>query len=306
MSSKNYFTFGHSVLLCGLMTLLTLALHAGPVAVPNASFESPLAPRDSLYAIPVLAEWQITPPPKGYDSSTNGTWEFNFGTFYNVPFPGYFIDNADGEQAAFLFAVPDAGLFQDYNSSPGHAFDATFEVGNAYDLTVGVIASLNMTPGATLQLGLYYRDALSNVVLVATTSVTHSVETFPSNTHLVDFQVHLPVVQTGDPWAGQKIGIQILSTIGSDQNLSYWDLDNVRLVKTPAPTLLNSAFTTNGFTFTVNSEPGQTVEMFTTTNLLTVASNWTSLGVFTNFTGTTNFSDSITNAGQRFYRAQAR
>jgi len=307
MSCKIHFKIGRSLWLGGLLTSLALAVHAGPVAIPNASFEAPLVPRESPYAIPAMAEWQITPQPMGYDSSTNGPWEFHFGTFYNVPFPGYFIDNADGEQAAFLFAVPEAGLFQDYNSSPSHAFDATFEVGNAYDLTVGVNGGEGggLMPGATLVLGLYYRDAVSNIVMVATTNVTHSAEIFPNHTHLVDFQVHVPTIQTSDPWAGKKIGIQILSTVSFELQGGTWGLDNVRLVKTPAPTLLNPAFTTNGFSFTVQSEPGQPFTVLTTTNLMTVASNWTSLGTFTNVTGSTNFSHSSTNWNQRFYRAQA-
>ena len=304
MTCKRPSLFPRRAWLGWLLTPLALTLHAGPVAIPNASFEAPETP----YVTPVIAEWQITPKPGWYDPSIYGPWDNLFGTFYNAHTtdPDTYIDNADGQQAAYIFAVPDAGLFQDYNSSPSHAFDATFEVGNAYDLTVGVIASLNMSPGATLQLGLYYRDTLSNVVTVATTSVTHSVETFPTNTHFVDFQVHVPTILTDAPWAGKKMGIQILSTVRSEANLSYWDVDNVRLVKTPAPTLLNSAFTTNCFTFTVNSEPGQALEILTTTNLLTVANNWTSLGTFTNATGTTNFSDRSPNWSQRFYRALAR
>jgi hypothetical protein len=308
MSCKRHSMFQRRAWFGWLLTPLALTLHAGPVAVPNASFEAPLAPRESPYAFPDMAEWQITPQPIGYDPSTNGPWEFHFGTFYNVPFPGYYIDNLDGEQAAFLFAVPEAGLFQDYNSTPSHAFNATFEVGNAYDLTVGVNGGEGggLMPGATLRLGLYYRDAASNIVMVATTSVTHSTETFPNHTHLVDFQVHVPTIQTSDPWAGKNVGIQILSTVSFGLQGGTWGLDNVRLVKTPAPTLFNAAFTTNGFTFTVNSEPGQAVEMFTATNLLTVASNWISLGTFTNATGVTNFSHGSTNCTQRFYRALAR
>ena len=271
-----------------------------------------------------MEEWQKTPQPGWYvpSQNDNSPWEYLMGTFFNVPFPGYFIDNADGQQAAFLFAWPEAGLFQDYNSlsgtntTPSHAFNATFEVGNAYDLTVGVIGGGGgMKPGTTLQLGLYYRDALSNlVVMVAATSVTNSAGMFPANTHFVDFQVHVPTVLASDPWAGQNIGIQLLSTTvlkwveGQPDKESYggyWDLDNVRLVKTLAPTLLNLAVTTSNFTFTVQSEPGLPFKILTATNILTVSSNWTSLGTFTNITGATTFSESKTNLGQRYYRAQA-
>ena len=315
MSFKNHSKFKRSAWLCCLLTPLALALKAGNVAIPNGSFESPLVPMENPYAIPDMEEWQKTPQPFWYDPSQNFNtpWDFLMGTFFNVPNPGTFIDNADGQQAAFLFALPGAGLFQDYNSlsgtntTPSHAFNATFEVGSAYDLTVGVIGGGgNMNPGASLLIGLYYRDINSNMAMVASTAVTHSAETFPNNTHLVDFQVHLPTVGASDPWAGQHIGIQLLSTTAFELAGGYWDLDNVRLVKTLAPTLLNSAVTTNGFTFTVQSEPGRPFTIFTTTNLMTIASNWTSLGTFTNVTGSTIFSDSITTLGQRYYRAQAR
>lgn len=309
--------FQRRACLGGLLASLTLTIYASPVGIPNASFEAPLAPRLSPYAFPDVVEWQKTPQPFWYNPNDfqGSPWEYLLGTFYNahVSDPDTFIDNADGQQGAFLFAVPGVGLFQDYNSLsgtnsiPSHAFNATFEVGSAYDLTVGVIGGGGgMKPGVTLLLGLYYRDAASNLMTVATTTVIHSSATFPTNTHFVDFQVHVPTVQAGDPWAGQNIGIQILSAVSFDLIGGYWDVDNVRLDKTPAPTLLNSAFTTNGFTFTVNSKPGQAVEMFTTTNLLTVASNWISLGTFTNVTGSTNFSHASTNWNQRFYRAQAR
>jgi len=314
MSCKSHSKFQRSAWLCWLLTPLALAVHAGNVSIPNASFESPLVPAVSPYAFPDMAEWQKTPQPFWYDPSLNYNtpWESLMGTFYNVPYPGIYIDNADGQQAAFLFALPDAGFFQDYNSlsgtniAPSHTFNATFEVGSAYDLTVGVIGGGgNMQPGATLQLGLYYRDALSNLVMVAATSVTNSIDTFPTNTHMVDFQVHVPTVQAGDPWAGQNIGIQLLSSTAFELAGGYWDLDNVRLVKMLAPTLLNPAVTTSNFTFTVQSEPGLSFKILTATNILTVSSNWTSLGTYTNVTGSTNFSDRITNIGQRFYRAQA-
>ena len=315
MFGKNHSIIGGCAWLCLLLAPLASVIHAGTVAVPNASFEAPLAPRESPYTIPGTAEqWQNISNPGWYNPTDFGgwPWEYLTGIFYNSTNQA-FIDNLDGEQALYLFADPGVGFFQDYNSlsgtntTPSHAFNATFEVGSAYDLTVGVIGGGgNMQPGVTLQLGLYYRDAASNLVMVATTSVTNSPTTFPNNTHLVDFQVHLPTVGASDPWAGQHIGIQLLSTTAFELAGGYWDLDNVRLVKTLAPTLLNSAVTTNGFTFTVQSEPGRPFTIFTTTNLMTIASNWTSLGTFTNVTGSTIFSDSITTLGQRYYRAQAR
>ena len=61
-----------------------------------------------------------------------------------------------------------------------------------------------MKDGVTLQLSLYYRDAASNMVTVAATTITNSAQLFPTNTHLVDFSVYVPGVRATDPWAGQK------------------------------------------------------------------------------------------------------
>jgi hypothetical protein len=115
MSCKNHPLFKRSAWLCSLLTPLALAVHAGTVAIPNASFETPLVPMENPFAIPSMDEWQKTPQPGWYNTSANGPWEFLMGTFFNVPNPGTYIDNADGQQAAFLFALPGAGLFQDYN-----------------------------------------------------------------------------------------------------------------------------------------------------------------------------------------------
>ena len=70
-------------------------------------------------------------------------------------------------QAVFLQAYPAVGIFQDYNSIGGtntvadHAFNATFNPGKTYTLTVGLTGSSDepLTQGSILQLSLYYRDA---------------------------------------------------------------------------------------------------------------------------------------------------
>ncbi len=160
-------------LVVGLVALAAWVcpLRAGTVYLPNASFESPVVPTVSPYAIPDMDYWEKSPQPAWYypANNYNTPWEDLMGTFYNFPDPSTFIDNCDGTQAAFLFACPDVAIFQDYdsiygtNTTPSHAFNATFNVGSAYSLTVGVIGGVYGTPplyeGATLQLSLYYRDA---------------------------------------------------------------------------------------------------------------------------------------------------
>ena len=290
-------------------------LHGGALYVPNYSFESPTVPPVSPYAVPGIDSWQKSPQPAWYDPSQNDDtpWEDLTGTFYNVPFPGEFIDNCDGNQAAFLFALPGVALFQDYNSLsgtntvPSHAFNAKFNVNSAYSLTVGVIGGVNGSPplyeGATLQLSLYYRDAASNMVIVAATTITNSAQLFPTNTHFIEFSVQLPAVQATDSWAGQHIGVQIASTVGFDMANGYWDVDNARLTETVLPALNDPRTTNSQFGFTVQSEPGLRFEILAASNPALSLSNWTSLGILTNIMGTAPFLDPTTNLDHRFYQA---
>ena len=288
-------------------------LRAGTLYLPNASFEEPVVPPVYPYAGPDMDYWQKSSHPAWYYPSNNfdTPWEDLTGMFFNAPNPSTFIDNCDGNQAAFLFALPDVALFQDYNTiygtntTPSHAFNAHFNVNRAYSLTVGVIGGGGgMTNGATLQLSLYYRDASSNMVTVAATTITNSAQLFPTNTHLVDFSVYVPGVRATDAWAGQNIGVQLLSSI-TDTNLQggYWDLDNVRLTETPLPALTNPGMTSTQFGFSLESQPGLRFEILATTNLALPTSNWTSLGILTNTTGIANFLDPAANFSLRFYRA---
>src|SRR5215471_12278619 len=121
-----------TALLLTVMTLLApaITLEAGTLFIPNYSFESPLVPAAPPYAAPDMNDWQKSAQPAWYDPSQNNNtpWAYLMGQFYNVAFPGQFIDNCDGNQAAFLFAVPEVALFQDYdsvggtNNIPTHAF----------------------------------------------------------------------------------------------------------------------------------------------------------------------------------------
>jgi hypothetical protein len=300
------------VLTCTAILVGVHVAKGGPIFVPNNSFESPVVPQVSPYAAPDIDYWQKSAQPAWYNPTNNNNtpWEYLMGSFFNVPFPGQFIDNCDGSQAAFLFAVPDAALLQDYdtiygtNTSPSHAFNAKFNVGSSYDLTVGLIGGGGgMQQGVTFELSLYYHDASSNMVPVAATSVTNTSSTFPTNTHFVDFQVHVPAVKAGDAWVGQNIGIQLLSTASFTSAGGYWDIDNVRLTESPAPVLSDPIIANGQFGFTVVSQPGVSFEIQASTNIL-ASSNWVSIATFTNVTGTTPFTDSITNANKRYYRAR--
>lgn len=297
--------------IAGIIFLLSASapLAATNISVPNASFESPNVPFPS----PNFNSWQKTAKPDWYDDGGGSfTWTQLVGAFKNTTVgSSNYIDNCDGLQAIWLFAVPEVGLFQDYDSMdwndvvPSHDFNATFETGKAYRLTVGVIGTGgNMLQGPTLDLSLYYRDASSNRIAVATTTLTNTYDVFSNNTHFVDCHVTVPAVKAGDAWAGQKIGIQFLSTVSTNLQGGYWDLDNVRLVSTIAPSLVNPIHTNGQFRFTLQSEPGLTFQLLASTNLTLPVSNWMSVGFVTNVAGTIPFVDSPANFHQRFYQAR--
>ena len=70
------------------LTAWVSPLRAGPVSIPNASFESPMAPANPG-ALPTIDSWQQSP-----------TWDnYLSGVFLNAPSP-YYVYNGDGNQAA--------------------------------------------------------------------------------------------------------------------------------------------------------------------------------------------------------------
>lgn len=285
---------------------------AAPIPIPNHSFESP----GSNFVSVLIDSWQKTPQPDWYDQGGGFSWEQLTGAFKNTATnsPDHIV-NCDGDQAIWLFAVPEAGLFQDYDSmdlddtEPSHAFNAVYEAGKSYGLTVGLFGggagrNYGMLLGATLELSLYFRDAASNRVTVAATTITNSNELFPNSTNLVDFTVQVPTVQASDPWAGRHIGILMLSTVSSNLQGGYWDLDNVRLTSAVAPTLTSPVWTNHQFQFTLLGETGRVFAILATTNVALPLANWLVLDTVTNTTGANTFVDTNAAFDQRYYRAR--
>jgi hypothetical protein len=312
---------GGRVWLAAILAVAGAALGMDPawaasIVVPNYSFESP----PTSFVTTNIDSWEQTPQPAWYGTNNSYTWAELTGEFLNTPAgTSNHIDNCTGNQALYLFAVPQVGVFQDYdstdwsNSVPTHAFDATFQAGKSYLLVVGVIGGGGgMTNGASLELALYYRDDASNQVVVAATNIVYSSALFPNTTNFIDFSAQLPTVQAGDAWAGQHIGILLLSTasLGGYGGGGYWDLDDVRLTSASAPVLSGCTVTNGQFAFTLQSDPGAACEVLAAANLSLPASQWTSLGTVTNLTGSMIFVDntvfvgSTTNAGRRFYLAR--
>ncbi len=192
-------------------------------SIPNASFESPQTNYASIY----MDSWQKAPPPAGY---TSDAWNLLAGEFLNPPTTEFdYITNMDGSQAAFLFEDPQVEIFQDLG--------AVYQVGQSYQLTVGVIMGKGMLLGVPLQLRLYYRDpnitSGDNRVTIASTTILNTNGTNASGTYFYDYDVITPTVESGDAWAGMDVGVQIISMANSSNEGGYWDLDNVRLTSVP-------------------------------------------------------------------------
>jgi hypothetical protein len=297
----------------GISTVLSLALwvatplSAAAIEVPNGSFESPM----TEFADPRIDSWEMPPRPFWYDES-EFPWNQLTGVFLNPPpeAEGH-IPNADGAQALFLFAVPEVGLFQDYrsgdwaNPGPMEQFDVRYEEDRSYKLTVGVLGGGGaMADGVTLAISLYYRDAEGERVSVATTSITNAPGVFVERA-FVDFHVDVPTVQPSDPWAGQHLGIQLLSTVQPGIAGGYWDIDNVRLVATGRPVLVQAGLVDERLRFLVQGDVGQQFEVLATDDVSVPPQEWTSLGTVTNTSGSVEFIDPEPASGQRYYQVRS-
>lgn len=291
------------------LALCVGALAGGTIPIPNGSFESPVVVE---IVDPRIDSWEKTPQPVWWDTNVYGAWDNLVGAFENVPAgdPRH-IENCDGNQAIWVFANPEVGLFQDYdsrdwsNTVPSHAFDARFEIGASYQLTVGVLVgtAFPMAEGATLELSLYYRDAASNRVTVAATTVTNTPAVFNNGTNLLDFHATVPPVAAGDAWAGQRLGVAILSTVTAAAG-GYWVLDNVRLTSTRAPRLVGPTVSNGWFSFRVEGETGQRFEILASADVTSPPAGWASLGILTNATGSVTFAEPATSPLRRFYQAR--
>ena len=227
----------------GLATLLAGmgTLQAQPISVSNHSFESQLV---NPMVFPVdfrIDSWQKAPKPGYFNDSPQLTWDQTVGMFNGTLQNPY--SNLVGNQAAYMLSLPGAGIFQDNQSTDWNGavsgLNASFQIGYGYQLTLGVFGKSMAENYSSMQLSLYYRDGANMVTVGAPTTITFSSTTFnPAGPFaLVDYSVNIPVVQTGDAWAGKNIGVRIDSALGTGDG--YWDMDNVRLTAVPEPASLN-------------------------------------------------------------------
>jgi hypothetical protein len=187
-----------------------------PTSIPveNASFEAPPIDPDASPALPLVDGW--------LELDLDAVAGSNTGVFANTPpdSPDRLL-NADANQLAFLGSQQGNALEQDLT--------ATYQVGRAYRLTVGVGVSARFPPSAatpvdTIEIALYYVDQTGPVDIVRRSVEAKGL----SSTQLQDFSVYLDTVQPGDAWAGKPIGIALRATGAAG---GFWDLDNVRLAE---------------------------------------------------------------------------
>jgi hypothetical protein len=201
-------------------------LQAAPIYIPNASFELP----QTTFADPCVDFWQMPPTPWWYDESGGYLWIQLTGVFLNLP-PGDpdHIDNCDANQAVWFFALPEVELFQELTT--------IYEVGQSYNLTVGIIGGGgNMKDDVPIDIRLYYRNGADEKVTVGAKTYTYDLSSGYVK-HFIDVQLDIPQVKETDPWAGKNIGVQLISALTFPEDLDpetgraggYWDLDNVRL-----------------------------------------------------------------------------
>lgn len=196
------------------------------LVVPNGSFESPATPFVSL----LIQSWQRTPKPSGYVEEGGFQWSQLTGIFLNTaPGAADHIEALDGRQAAWLFAVPEAGVFGGVQNAAGTA-PAVFEAGRAYRLSIDVLgAGGNMLDGVELEASLFRWVDGTNRVAVGGLVITNSAVAFPNRNRLITYQRTLPAVKATDPWAGEAIGIQVVSRSTQANQGGYWDIDRIRV-----------------------------------------------------------------------------
>lgn len=190
------------------------------IVVPNFSFESPPVVRDEMNpfgALPFIDDWDETAvgPADEMDQNT--------GVFINTD-PGSpdHITNLDLDRAAFLSSLIGNDVRQELTD--------TFEVGRSYQLTVAVGTSFTFPVDATeeLEIALFYFDGGVEQV-VASANVSGAAAGI---TTLTDVVVNAAVVASGDPWAGQPLGVLIRPSITDPDDTmgeGFWNVDFVRL-----------------------------------------------------------------------------
>src|SRR5687768_331690 len=113
----------------GWLGVLLSVQHAqsAELSVANLSFELPVTEVVDLW----VDSWQKLPKPDWFVEGQGQTWDQLIGTFKDDPENA--LTNIAGDQAIYLFAVPEVGLFQDLLGRPGPA-PVIYSAGTGYEL----------------------------------------------------------------------------------------------------------------------------------------------------------------------------
>ncbi len=239
----------------GFSLLPQVGRGADSIPIPNSSFELPFVFNFAPYATATIASWQKSLAPayfytnftQGPSESTaafqarvNDSWHNNAGIFLNVPQAP--IDNVDGRQSGFIFALPGNELYQDlsFTTGPSTGSPITYQAGLSYQLSFRIDGGgYGMELGVPLDFNLYYRDTSitsgDNRVNVGSfvVSNTHNPDPTTSISHLIDYTLNVPAAQSA-AWIGKQIGVQIYSPYDDANTGGYWDVDYLRLTSTPS------------------------------------------------------------------------
>jgi hypothetical protein len=193
------------------------------VQVPNFSFENPPVPAGTP-AYPLFNNWQKFPKPSYWDEATMGPWDNLTGVFPNPPAgqDGH-IDNIERLQAAYLFATPGNGFYQD--------LPTPYELNATYTLTANIVGSSSIPPTSNtpITMALYYRDAQSNMMTIASKTIAFTPANFPSATHMAEFFATSSAITAASAPLDKNIGVYFASAAGPDDSGGVWDIDNVRI-----------------------------------------------------------------------------
>ena len=130
-------------------------------------------------------------------------------------------------------------MFDDPGMEISQQLTNTFEVGQSYQITVGIAGGgYGMPLGTPREIGLYYLDGSGNQVVVGTTTITNNNSLTDGQyiSDLPDYVLSIPTVAASNAWAGQQIGVALIQTsTGTTSGGGYWDIDNVRLESVPEP-----------------------------------------------------------------------
>jgi hypothetical protein len=120
----------------------------------------------------------------------------------------------------------------------------------------------------------------------------------------VDCTVAVPTVDADAAWANRPIGLRLLSTVSTNLQGGYWDLDQVRLEAVGPPVLVDVGVTNEVVGFTLESEPGLQFDLLASADPALPIEEWGRVTTLTNVTGRATYSEPATNSFGRFYRAR--